>query len=373
MAAPTAARLQDPPEAESSLSSFDTFPAHQVSTAVSAAAEKSELTALRHCPADLDKYLYLRKLRERNEALFFSLLIDHAEEMLPYVYTPTVGEACQKYSHLPITTHGLFLSPADKGHILQRLKDCPFSSAAGPAGIRVIVVTDGERILGLGDQGYGGMGISEGKILLYTVMAGVPPQQCLPVCLDVGTNNSARLADPLYKGLRHERVRGEEYDALVEEFMVAVRQWQPHCLVQFEDFGNHNAFRLLHSYRTQQPCFNDDIQGTACIVLAGLLSALRVTGGKLQEQRVLFMGAGEAGTGIGELIAQAVQEASGGTTSIEQARLMCSYVDSKGLVCKSRTAQLQAHKLPFAHDIPFQPDLLSAIKELRSDPRPPSW
>lgn len=365
MATSTAASVLDHEAEDHAPSSIDTFPAHQVSSAATARAEKSELAALHHCPTDLDRYLHLRKLRERNETLFFSLLIDHAEEMLPFVYTPTVGEACEKYSHLPITTHGLFLSLADKGRILQRLRDCPFSAAAGAGGIRVIVVTDGERILGLGDQGYGGMGISEGKILLYTVMAGVPPQQCLPVCLDVGTNNAQRLADPQYKGLRQERVRGEAYDALVEEFMVSVRQWQAHCLVQFEDFGNLNAFRLLHTYRTQQPCFNDDIQGTACIVLAGLLSALRVTGGKLPEQRVLFMGAGEAGTGIGELIAQAVQEACGGAKSIEQARDVCFYVDSKGLVCKSREAKLQEHKLPFAHDIPFQPDLLTAIKELR--------
>eukprot|EP00475_Leptophrys_vorax_P009935 TRINITY_DN1661_c0_g1_i1.p1 TRINITY_DN1661_c0_g1~~TRINITY_DN1661_c0_g1_i1.p1 ORF type:complete len:538 (-),score=36.04 TRINITY_DN1661_c0_g1_i1:183-1796(-) len=320
-------------------------------------AEHAAMQSLRQCHSDLDRYLYLRNLREKDEQLFYSLLINNAQEILPFVYTPTVGEACQKYSHLPIVTRGLYITAADRGHILEKLQAWPEKK------IRVIVVTDGERILGLGDLGYGGMGISEGKILLYTVIAGVDPHQCLPICLDVGTNNEALLADPQYKGLHEKRLRGEEYDALVDELMSAVRAWRPHILLQFEDFGNTNAFRLLDRYRGLQCCFNDDIQGTACITLAGILSALRVTGGKLEQQKILFLGAGEAGTGIGHLIAEAMHQRCG--VPMEQALQHCLYVDSKGLVCKSRLAELQHHKLPFAHNIPFQPDLLSAVKAHR--------
>ncbi|GJP30723.1 hypothetical protein CLOM_g5156 [Closterium sp. NIES-68] len=217
--------------------------------------EQAVLSALSALPKDIDRYMYLRATRQADEELFFRLLMDHTEEILPYIYTPTVGEACQRYHELGIAPDGIYLTPADKGRFLELLR------AARPhSGIRAIVVTDGERILGLGDQGAGGMGISEGKILLYTAMAGLDPRRALPVMLDVGTNNEKLLADPGYKGLRQKRLRGPEYDELVDELMTAARSLKPHMLLQFEDFGNCNAFRLLERYQHTQCCFNDDIQ-----------------------------------------------------------------------------------------------------------------
>eukprot|EP00879_Flechtneria_rotunda_P001497 GHRR01001653.1.p1 GENE.GHRR01001653.1~~GHRR01001653.1.p1 ORF type:complete len:385 (+),score=134.68 GHRR01001653.1:1139-2293(+) len=206
------------------------------------------------------------------------------------------------------------------------------------------------------------MGISEGKITLYTAAAGVNPLQSLPICLDVGTNNESFLQDPDYKGIKAKRITGAEYDAFIKEVMDALKAWQPHILVQFEDFGNNNAFRLLEGYRHDMCAFNDDIQGTACITLAGLLSAARATGKPLKEHRVLFLGAGEAGTGIGELIAKYLHLKHGMT--VEEGRQHCFFIDSKGLVCKSRT-NLQHHKEPFAHDVEFCPDLKTAIEQLK--------
>eukprot|EP00246_Nothoceros_aenigmaticus_P018199 TRINITY_DN942_c0_g1_i1.p1 TRINITY_DN942_c0_g1~~TRINITY_DN942_c0_g1_i1.p1 ORF type:complete len:851 (-),score=161.13 TRINITY_DN942_c0_g1_i1:194-2491(-) len=318
--------------------------------------EMQELVMLRQMYTDIQRYLFLRHLQDNNPKVFWKLIIENAQELLPYVYTPTVGEACEKYSKLPIKTRGLYLTQSDSGKILEKLKGWRNQE------IQVIVVTDGERILGLGDLGAGGMGISEGKIILYTVIGGVDPAKCLPVCLDVGTENKSLLEDPDYKGLRQHRLRGAPYDALVEEFMAALQQWRPHVLLQFEDFGNQNAFRLLEKYQPKQCCFNDDIQGTACICLAGLLSALRVTGAKLEEQKIIFLGAGEAGTGIGQLISLALHKRRG--VPYEEALKACFYIDSKGLVCKSRT-DLQHHKILFAHDVPFQPDLLSAVKAIK--------
>mmetsp|Transcript_33028 Transcript_33028/g.105215 ORF Transcript_33028/g.105215 Transcript_33028/m.105215 type:complete len:505 (-) Transcript_33028:2160-3674(-) len=306
----------------------------------------------------LQRFVYLRELQARDHDLFHTLLGEFTEEILPYIYTPTVGEACQKYHALPIPQQGLYITADDAGSMLKKLRGWRNQ------GIRVVVVTDGERILGLGDLGAGGMGISEGKSLLYTVAAGVDPAHCLPMCLDVGTNNSKLLADPAYRGLRRRRVEGASYDALVAELVGALSAWRPHVLLQFEDFANHNAFRLLERYRTSHCCFNDDIQGTACITLAGLLAALRVTGGELPQQRVLFLGAGEAGTGIGELLALALVHRHGWT--IQEARRVCFFLDSQGLVCKSRLGpRLQHHKRPFAHDVPFQRDLPSAVRSLR--------
>ncbi|KAL3679573.1 hypothetical protein R1sor_022529 [Riccia sorocarpa] len=318
--------------------------------------DMQELVMLRHMYTDIQRYLFLRYLQDTQSDTFWKLMINNAQELLPYVYTPTVGEACEKYSNLPIKTRGLYFREEDSGKILEKLK------AWRHQDIQVIVVTDGERILGLGDLGAGGMGISEGKIILYTVFGGVDPKRCLPVCIDVGTNTDRLLEDPEYIGLKQNRVRGEKYYALLDEFVDALKQWQPHLLLQFEDFGNTNAFQVLERYQNQICSFNDDIQGTACISLAGLLSALRVTGKKLDEQRILFLGAGEAGTGIGKLIALAIVQKCG--IPLEEAVKSCFYVDSKGLVCKSRSG-LQHHKLLFAHDVPFQPDLLSAVKALR--------
>ncbi|CAL8463533.1 g3067 [Coccomyxa elongata] len=295
-------------------------------------------------------------MQRQRESDFYSLLVKHTEEILPYVYTPTVGEACQRYHHLPIVTQGLYLESGSKSKFLKQMQAWPQQD------VRVVVVTDGERILGLGDLGSSGMGIAEGKILLYTAAAGVNPRVCLPVFLDVGTNNKSLLQDPMYKGLRQPRLRGAAYHEVVASFMAALQQWQPHVLVQFEDFANHNAFELLNEYRSQACVFNDDIQGTACITLAGILSALRATGKSLAEQQILFYGAGEAGTGIAELIAMALERRHG--IPRDQARQHCIFMDSKGLVCASRT-DLQPHKVPFAHELPFQRSLLDAVNAFR--------
>ncbi|EEH53350.1 NADP-me, partial [Micromonas pusilla CCMP1545] len=319
----------------------------------------------------IDKYTFLRHLRESDATSFYRVLVNHAMELLPYVYTPTVGEACQTYHRLPIRTNGVYITADDAGKVGDALRTRARDVGAGDGDgkLKVAVVTDGERILGLGDLGAGGMGIAEGKILLYTVCAGVEPAACLPVCLDVGTDNQALLDDPKYRGLRRKRLRGAAYDDLVEEFMAEMRSWQPRCLVQFEDFGNANAFRVLEKYRRVQPCFNDDIQGTACVALAALLSGLRATGGQLTDQTVLFYGAGEAGVGIGELIAMAMEKAG---LSKRDAMRRCLFMDSKGLVCKARLEgyggekfALQPHKIPFAHDVAYQPNLLAAVDALR--------
>ena len=313
------------------------------------------LENFRRQPTDLDKYVNLRSLHDRNEALFFRLLTDYPDEMMPIVYTPTVGLACQRYTHIFQRPHGIFVSAADRGRVADVLANWPHSE------VKIIVVSDGERILGLGDLGANGMGIPVGKLALYTACAGVPPSACLPVLLDVGTNNSEFLDDPLYIGLHQARLRGEEYDALVEEFVVAARKLFPGVVIQFEDFATSNAFRLLEKYRDRIPTFNDDIQGTAAVVLAGLLSALRITGGKLGEQTLLFQGAGEAATGIADLAVEAMIAAS---VNEAQARRRCWLVDSKGLVVKGR-ADLAAHKRPYAHEHAVVGSLLEAVKALR--------
>ncbi|KAG1670883.1 hypothetical protein FOA52_000385 [Chlamydomonas sp. UWO 241] len=327
--------------------------------------------------APIGKYLFLRDLRASDPSRFYELLLTHQEQVLPFIYTPTVGEACQRYHLLPLTPTGLYLRCDEHaGRVSEMLV------GKTEHDVRVIVVTDGERILGLGDLGANGMGISEGKITLYTAAAGVDPAVCLPVCLDVGTNNQALLDDPSYKGVRQRRLTGPAYDAFVDEFMVAVRDVYPHCVIQFEDFGGGNAFRLIKTYRTQQCCFNDDIQGTAAITLAAVLVALRgleggpASGGAardggaggtalLARQRFLFLGAGEAGTGIANLFAYCIHRRTG--ASMEAARRLCSFVDSKGLVCgaRARAGELQPHKLPFAHNVPFCATLLEAVTKLR--------
>ena len=313
------------------------------------------LENFRRQPTDLEKYVNLRSLHDRNETLFFRLLIENPDEMTPIVYTPTVGLACQRYTHIYQRPHGVFLSAADRGRVEQVLANWPRRDVA------IIVVSDGERILGLGDLGANGMGIPVGKLALYTACAGVPPSACLPVLLDVGTNNSELLDDPLYIGLHQPRLRGEGYDALVEEFVVAANKLFPGVVIQFEDFATHNAFRLLQKYRDRIPTFNDDIQGTAAVVVAGILSALRITGAALAEQTLLFQGAGEAATGIADL---AVEAMVAGGMERAKARQRCWLVDSHGLVVKERS-RLAAHKLPYAHDHAPAANLLDAVRALR--------
>ena len=313
------------------------------------------LENFRRKSSDLEKYINLRALHDRNEALFFRLLLENPDEMLPIVYTPTVGLACQRYTHIFQRPHGIFVSAADRGRVAEVLANWPRRDVA------IIVVSDGERILGLGDLGANGMGIPVGKLSLYTACAGVSPSACLPVLLDVGTNNSELLDDPLYIGLQQPRVRGEEYDALVEEFVVAASKLFPGVVIQFEDFATHNAFRLLKKYRDRIPTFNDDIQGTAAVVLAGILSALRISGGALGEQTLLFQGAGEAATGIANLVVEAMV-AKG--VDQAQARRRCWLFDSRGLVVKQR-AELATHKQPYAHEHAPAGSLLEAVKALR--------
>ena len=312
------------------------------------------LENLRVLPNDLEKYVALNALHDRNEALFFRVVCDNIDEVQPIIYTPTVGLACQRFGHIFQRPRGIFISADDRGRIAKLLGNWPY-----PA--RLIVVTDGERILGLGDLGANGMGIPVGKLALYSACAGVHPKLCLPVMLDVGTNNEELLQDPYYVGLRRRRLRGAAYDELVEEFVGAVRDVFPDVLIQFEDFANHNAFRLLRRYRDHICVFNDDIQGTAAVALAGIFSALRVTGGKLTEQKFLFLGAGEAATGIADLVVSAM--VAEGCPEPE-ARRRNWLVDSRGLVVRGR-AELAEHKLPYAHEHAHIGDFLTAIRTLK--------
>jgi malate dehydrogenase (oxaloacetate-decarboxylating)(NADP+) len=288
--------------------------------------------------SDLQRYLFLMDLQSRNQTLFFSILMSDPARFMPLVYTPTVGEACQKFDHIFRSTRGIYLPISAKGRLKDILKNWPQKD------VRFIVVTDGERILGLGDLGVNGMGIPVGKLALYTAVAGVPPELTLPITLDVGTNNEEYRNDPLYLGLQQPRVRGKAYDDFIEEFVDAVQTLYPKCCLQWEDFANINAVPILAKYKDKICTYNDDIQGTAGIALAGIYGALRISGQKLVDQRFLFMGAGSAATGIAELISLAM--VSEGLT-IEEARARNTLFDVNGLITSSRK-DLADFQKPFA-------------------------
>jgi len=309
----------------------------------------------RRSATDLDRYIFLASLQDRNMTLYYRLLLENLEELMPIIYTPTVGQACLEYSHILRRPHGIFVTAADRGRIADLLLNARIQD------IRVIVVTDGERILGLGDIGADGMGIPTGKLALYTVCGGIHPYQCLPVTIDVGTENEDLLADPLYIGLKQRRLRGEEYDRLIDEFVSAVQEVFPGALIQFEDFANRNAYRLLEKYREEVCCFNDDIQGTASVTLAGLHSAVHVTGSKLKDQKFLFLGAGSAGMGTADLAVSAMVDEG---LSETEARERCWFVDSKGLVVRSRP-DLDGRKRVYAHDHEFIPEFLACVEALK--------
>ena len=305
-------------------------------------------------PTDIEKFIYLVSLQDRQEILFYRVVMDNIEKILPIIYTPTVGQGCMEFGHIFRRPRGLYLSFKNQGRFREILTNWPYHD------VRIIVVTDGERILGLGDLGANGMGIPVGKLSLYTACAGIHPTQCLPVMLDCGTNNKTLLNDPLYIGTPSPRLRGEPYDELVEEFFHAVGEIFPKACIQLEDFGNANAFRLLNRYKDHACMFDDDIQGTGAVALAGLYSALRITGNRLTDQKILFLGAGEAGIGIGDLIVTALV-AEGMPES--EAKRRCWYVDINGLVVKSRT-DLDPHHLPFAHDHAFIGDFRQAVEAI---------
>ena len=310
---------------------------------------------IRAKPTDLERYLYLVALQDRNETLFYRVIMNNLEEMMPLIYTPTVGLACQEFQHIYRTSRGLYVSMQDRGHVRELLQNWPHKNA------RIIVITDGERILGLGDLGAHGMGISIGKLALYTACSGIHPTQCMPVMLDVGTNNENLLNDPLYNGLERRRARGAEYDELFDEFINAAKEVFPGILIQIEDFGNTNAFRLLEKYRGDTCLFDDDIQGTGGVAVAGIIASMRITGGRLADQKILFLGAGEAGIGIADVFVAALKEDG---MPAEEARKHCWFVDSKGLLVAGRQ-DMATHKTPYAHEHDHIGDFVAAVKALK--------
>ncbi len=300
------------------------------------------LENVRRKDLDLERYIALQALQDRNERLFYRTLIDHIDELMPIVYTPTVGQACKEFAHIFRQTRGFYVTPGDRGEIRRNLDNWPESD------VRVVVVTDGQRILGLGDLGANGMGIPIGKLALYTACAGIAPEHCLPLMLDVGTNNEELLGDPLYLGVHEHRLQGKPYDDLVEELIRALQDKWPRVLIQFEDFLTPNAYRLLRRYRDRISCFNDDIPGTAAVALAGVSASTRVSGTPFKDLRIMFLGAGSAATGIADLTLQAL--VNEGLTEAEALGRL-SFVDLEGLLVAGRTDLLE-HNLPYVQPGP---------------------
>ena len=312
------------------------------------------LENLRRKGNDIEKFIFLASLHERNERLFYRTVVENIEEIMPLIYTPTVGQACKEFAHIFRRPKGFYITPEDKGKIRTMLDNWPRPD------VRVIVITDGQRILGLGDLGANGMGIPIGKLQLYVACAGIIPGQCLPVMLDVGTNNEELLNDPLYLGYPHRRLEGQAYFDLVEEFVQAVQDKYPKALLQFEDFLTPNAYSLLSEYKDRILCFNDDIQGTASVSLAGVYAATRGTGVAFKDLRVMFLGAGSAATGIGDLMVTALENEG---LSNKQARERLNFVDVHGLIVKGRT-DLMSHNMPYAHDRAGM-GFVEAIREIK--------
>jgi len=313
----------------------------------------------RRKPSRLEQYIFLMSLLDRNETLFYRTVLEHLPEFLPIIYTPTVAEAALEYGHIFRRARGLYVTAADRGRIPEILANW------SEPDVRVIVVTDGSRILGLGDLGANGMSISIGKLALYTAAGGLDPRTTLPVMLDAGTENEQLLADPLYLGLRRRRLTGDDYISFVDEFMEAVSEAFPCAVVQFEDFVTTRAYELLDRYRDAYRMFNDDIQGTAAVVLAGLLAAMRITGGSLRERPILFVGAGSANTGVANLLVRALTQAG---VPEDEARHRCWFFDDRGLITDARE-DLALHSRRYTH--PAEPtisatsDLVATIRALR--------
>ncbi|MDA9918394.1 NAD-dependent malic enzyme [Erythrobacter sp.] len=319
-----------------------------------AAHQTRVLNNMRRKAYDIEKYIFLSSLQDRNEKLFYRTVIDNIDEIMPLIYTPTVGQACKEFAHIFRRPQGFYITPDDKGHIREMLDNWPQDD------VKVIVVTDGQRILGLGDLGTNGMGIPIGKLALYTACAGIPPHQCLPVMFDVGTNNEEIIDDFLYLGYPHKRLEGQAYLDLMEEFVAAVQDKYPDVLLQFEDFLTPNAYKLLEIYRDRVLCFNDDIQGTAAVALSGVLAANRITGHDFSDLRIMFLGAGSAATGIGDLMLAAFMEYG---LSEEDALKRLWFVDQNGLVVAGRD-DLMSHNIPYAHDCE-QLEFVEAIETIK--------
>jgi len=310
-----------------------------------------------HLSDPLDKYTFLISLGDRNIALFFRVLMENLQEMTPIMYTPTVGYACQKFGHIYRKNRGIYISLRHKGRIAEVLANWPSPE------VDIIVISDGSRILGLGDLGANGMGIPIGKLVLYVIGAGLHPNRTLPILLDVGTDNDELLNDPLYLGLTHRRVHGDEFYEIVDEFVTAATERWPNVLIQWEDFTNDKAFPLLNRYRDNVLCFNDDIQGTGAVALAGLIAAMRIRKEHLSDQRIVFCGAGSAAVGIADMICAGIADEH--SLDHEEARQLVWMVDSKGLVTKTRPGELAEHKVPYARDEAPAGTLAEIVKRVK--------